>query len=154
QPLTSVIPPALVPVMNSLAYAAPAIEALIAIGLLTQKFRQAAIYTALAMHSLILVSIGPLGRDYNSVVWPWNLAMCAFLVILFWKTPFLSAREILWPSRAPFQRVVLLLLGFLPALSFFNLWDAYLSVSLYAGRRNEVTLFIDNALADRLPKNL
>jgi hypothetical protein len=42
----------------------------------------------------------------------------------------------------------------MPALSFLNLWDGGLSAALYAGTRNDATLYIANSVADRLPKDI
>jgi hypothetical protein len=137
-----------------LGYVAPLFEVAIGIGLLTRRFRMCAIYAAIAMHAFILLAIGPFGQSSNSVVWPWNIAMICFLVILFWKQPELSASEIVWPREGIYQRVVLALFGILPALSFFNLWDGYLSSALYSGVRNTGVVYVTDALKERLPKEI
>jgi hypothetical protein len=137
-----------------LGYVAPLFEVAIGIGLLTRRFRTYAIYAAIAMHAFILLAIGPFGQSSNSVVWPWNIAMICFLVILFWKQPEVSAREIVWPREGIYQRVVLALFGILPALSFFNLWDGYLSSALYSGVRNTGVVYVTDALKERLPKEI
>jgi len=153
QPFTRALPHSLVAVLNSFGVVAPFLEIAIAIGLLSRRFRIYAIFGALAMHAFILLAIGPLGNQFNNVVWPWNVAMLAFLAILFWKRPSLSSREIVWP-RTAIQWVLLALFGIAPALSFFNLWDSDLSAALYAGTRNSPSLYVTNALADRLPKDI
>jgi hypothetical protein len=130
-------------------YAAPFVEMACAIGLLTRKFRTAAIVGLIAMHACILLAIGPLGHGFNTVVWPWNIVMVVFLLLLFRHSE-TRAREILWgPGR--FQRVVLLLFGLAPALSFFNLWDSYLSAALYSGNKNQGAIYMTQAVADHLP---
>ncbi len=137
-----------------LGYLAPAIEVAIGIGLLTTRFRTYAVYAGIAMHAFILLAIGPLGSNTNSVVWPWNMAMICFLIILFWKRPKVEALEIVWPREGAYQRVVLVLFGILPALSFFNLWDGYLSSALYSGVRNTAVIYVTDALKGRLPKEI
>ena len=130
-------------------YAAPFVEMACAIGLLTRKFRTAAIVGLIAMHACILLAIGPLGHGFNTVVWPWNIVMVVFLLLLFRHSE-TRGREILWgPGR--FQRVVLLLFGLAPALSFFNLWDSYLSAALYSGNKNQGAIYMTQAVADHLP---
>ncbi len=131
---------------------APLIEMAIGIGLLT-RFRTYAIYGAIAMHGFILLAIGPLGSNSNSVVWPWNIAMICFLVILFWRQE-VSAGEVLWPREGVYQKVVLALFGIAPILSFFNLWDGYLSSALYSGVRNTAVIYVTDSLKSRLPKEI
>ena len=130
-------------------YAAPFIEMACAIGLLTRRFRAPAIAALIAMHALILLAIGPLGRGFNTVVWPWNIAMIVFLLLLFRHT-LAGPREILWgPAR--FHRLTFALLGLAPALSFFNLWDSYLSAALYSGNKNQGAIYMTKAVAGHLP---
>jgi hypothetical protein len=154
QPLMGHVPPAIRPIMNSLGTIAPFAEAALGIGLLTRRFRTFAIFGACGMHAFILLAIGPFGKSLNNVVWPWNLAMLCFLAILFWQRPQLSAREILWPRGEHYRRIVLVLFGIAPILSFCNLWDSYLSSALYSGMRNTADIYVANALADRFPKEI
>jgi hypothetical protein len=112
----------------------------------------------LGMHVFILFSIGPLGHDWNTIVWPWNVAMMAFVVILFWRAEGFSARHILVP-RAPlgaslFHGLILLLFGVMPLFSFFGLWDSYLSASLYSDNIKRATLHISESVKDRLPETV
>ena len=140
--------------MTWLAIAAPIIECSIGVGLLTRRFRKYAISLAFAMHGFILLTIGPFGHSSNNVVWPWNIAMLCFLMILFWNRPELTVREIVWPHNGIYQRIVLLLFGIAPILSFFNLWDGYLSSALYAGTRNTSYIYVTDPLKQRLPKEI
>ena len=64
-PFTGVLSAAVIARAHSLAVAAPFVEIGIALGLLTQRFRNAAVFVAVAMHLFILASVGPLGLDYN-----------------------------------------------------------------------------------------
>jgi hypothetical protein len=86
-------------------------------------------------------------------VWPWNLAMVAFVVLLFGGTEE-SAGAILWPRAGWFPRIALAALGVLPALSLVNVWDAYLSFALYSGVGNLDYLRVSDALAARLPNTV
>jgi hypothetical protein len=130
-------------------YAAPFVEMACAIGLLTRRFRMPAIVGLIAMHAGILLAIGPLGHGFNTVVWPWNIAMVVFLLLLFRHSE-TRGREILWgPGR--FQRLVLVLFGLAPALSFFNLWDSYLSAALYSGNKNQGAVYMSAGVAEHLP---
>jgi hypothetical protein len=126
------------------AYAVPVIEATIGLGLLTRRLRKPAVIGTLLMHGFILLCVGPWGANWNSVIWPWNVAMVLFAFILFWQpadNP--SLLEVLLPWRRlsevnltlglAFRALVVALFALMPILSFFGLWDSYLSASLYSG---------------------
>ena len=78
--------------------------------------------------------------------------MIVFLLLLFLpsKAP---APEILW-GRNWFHRLVFVLFALAPALSFFDLWDSYLSAALYSGNKNQGAIYMTDAIADRLPVQL
>ena len=134
--------------------AVPFVEIAIALALLIRQTRTAALLAAAAMHALILLAIGPLGHNANTVVWPWNLAMAASAFLLFWRTPDFHPRDILWPPRTIFARLVLALFTLAPALSFFDAWDNYLSWALYAGNKNDAAIYMNDAAFDKLPDAL
>jgi len=129
----------------------PAIgEAAIGLGLLTRKLRNVAVIAAIVMHIFILTKYGPFGYNYNTVVWPWNLAMIAFDVILFWKADF-SFADVVWRNPFALQKVVLLLVLIMPFFSFFGWWDSYPSWSLYSGNVDGAGIFCSDAVAKQLP---
>jgi len=136
--------------LHVLGWVAPFVEIGIGIGLLTRRFRDVAVLGGAAMHCFILMAIGPFGHKWNSVVWPWNLAMIAFLFVLFWKTEF-SFQDLTWRNRCRFHKVILLLFGILPFFSFFGRWDSYLSASLYSGNLTAANIFVNDAVKDELP---
>jgi hypothetical protein len=138
EPLASHLPSEAASALGHGAYAVPVMEVAIGLGLLVRPLRKPAVVAAILMHVFILFSIGPWGHDYNSVVWPWNVAMVAFDVILFWRAPdnpsFLAVVK---PGGSTFRAVVLVLFAFMPALNFVGAWDSYLSASLYSGSTEE-----------------
>jgi hypothetical protein len=138
-----------------LAFVVPLIECGVGVGLLTRRLRTAALFSAIAMHVFVLIVIGPLGRNFNAVVWPWNLAMIAFLLILFFRrTEEPAPQDIIWGRGFAFQKVALILFGVMPALSSANLWDAYLSSALYAGNKNSGVVYVSDDVFDRLPESI
>ena len=155
-PLVALLPESLGDPVSSIAIAAPFVEASIGVGLLTRRFRNWAVALALGMHVFILFCIGPLGHDWNTVVWPWNVAMAAFVVLLFWRTEDFSPKKILLPARRLpyFHAVVLVLFALMPLFGLFGLWDSYLSASLYSGNNKMGRLFIDETVKDRLPADI
>lgn len=148
EPIDRFLPAA---ILRPIGMAAPFLETGIGIALLSNRCRNIAVIGALAMHAFILLAVGPLGHNVNTVVWPWNLAMASLVVILFWRTNDFSSRNILWRKGFVFHLAVLVLFGIAPLFSFFNLWDNYLSSALYAGNRNAATLYLSDAVADKLP---
>ena len=141
--------------VNHLAFVAPCLECAVGIGLLSRRLRPAAVFFAIAMHAFILLAIGPLGLNYNDVVWPWNLAMMAFVPILFFRTadrP--TMRDIVWGRGFAFQKVVLVLFALAPILSFFGRWDDYLSSALYSGNTNFGWIRLNDDAFNRLPDGI
>src|SRR5215217_1885938 len=153
-PLLAPLPEPLKDLAYPLGIAVPFVEAGIGIGLLTTRFRNVAVVLALSMHAFILFSLGPFGHDGNTVIWPWNIAMMVFVVVLFWRSASVSTRDVL-ALRAPlFHGLVLLLFGVMPLFSFFGLWDSYLSASLYSDNIKRATLHISESVKDRLPETV
>jgi len=125
------------------------VEASLGVALLSRRLRNAAVVCGLGMHFFILLS-GIVIMRWNSVVWPWNLAMMSFLVLLFWSADF-DAVDVLWRNPVWFQKVALVLFGVMPALSFFGLWDSYLSASLYSANVDAANVVLRDTVADQLP---
>ena len=137
--------------VESGALLVPVLEAAIGVGLLVPQLRGAAALGAVGMHGLILACLGPWGHDWNTVVWPWNVAMAACVLVLFWRTPEVTARSILWPGRSAVRWAALLLFGAAPALCFFGRWDPYLSAALYSGNTLHAELVVSAEACGRLP---
>jgi hypothetical protein len=153
--------------LERLGWGVPIAEIALAVGLLLPIARRAAVVLAAGMHATILLSIGPLGHDWNSVVWPWNLAMPAVCAALFWPRPRNlgaavggdSVAEALTQGPGTPQRafptvlpgLAIVLFWLLPALSLVEKWDAYLSASLYSGTVLQGRLEFGGDVRARLP---
>jgi hypothetical protein len=138
-----------------LAFVAPFLECAVGVGLLIRRIRPWALFCAMVMHAFILIALGPLGRSFNAVIWPWNLAMIAFLLILFFRRAEKPAlRDIVWGRGFVFQKVVLILFGILPALSGFHLWDDYLSSALYSGNVDSGVIYLSDDAFESLPDKI
>jgi uncharacterized membrane protein YphA (DoxX/SURF4 family) len=129
--------------------AAPLIEIFIGAAVWLAPLRRYAVATAFLLHAGVLLFLGPLGHDYNLVVWPWNLTMPLLLLSLFPRRPIGRTLASLRQSKPAFV-VVLLFVG-LPVLSFFGLWYSSLSFCVYSGNTARLDLFVSPALARRLP---
>ncbi len=154
EPVLRLLPTALHAGILQAAPAVPLLEAGIGVGLLFRRTRSAAVVFALAMHALILLAIGPLGHNRNSVVWSWNLAMGFLLLLLFWRQSDFTRRDLLWPKSQALQRAVFVVVTLLPSLSFFGLWDNYLSWALYAGNKTDASLYVSGAVKERMPQRV
>ena len=150
QPITSQFP-STVYLLHGMGMVAPFVQVAFGVGLLTRRFRRAALIAAVAMHLFILAMLGPAGLDWNNIVWPWTAAMAIFDVILFSDASDVSWREIVWSRRDPCHAAIAILFAILPALSFFNLWDSYLSAALYSGNLTEAQIYLSDAGAAALP---
>lgn len=148
QPITNVLPAARAP-LRALGIAAPFIQIGFGVGLLTKKYRRVSLVLAISMHAFILAMFGPFGHNWNKIIWPWTAAMMAFDLLHFTSKQEFSIREIFWTY--PYHMCVLVLFAILPFLSFFNLWDSYLSAALYSGNLTEATIYANDQGRDSLP---
>jgi len=150
EPLARHLPAAGAHALGGLELLVPAVEAAVGLGMLFRHTRPIAVIAAITMHLVILWCLGPFGHRWNTVVWPWNLAMVACTVLLFYKPGALPVRRLLWPEGI-FGKLVLLLFVVLPALSFCGWWDAYLSAALYSGNTLRGELRFNERVRRTLP---
>ena len=94
---------------------------------------------------------GPLGHNWNTVIWPWTAAMAALDILLFAGRQEFSLRDIVWTRGNAYHGATLALFGVLPALSFFNCWDSYLSAALYSGNITEAQIYTTDRAKAALP---
>jgi DoxX len=152
QPITHILPSLTTP-LYFFGFVAPVIQISFGIGLLTKRFRRVSLLLAVAMHIFILTMIGPWGLNWNSIVWPWTIAMIFFDILLFAGAEF-SFREVFFPKNSLFHVLVLVLFGVMPLFSFFNLWDSDLSAALYSGNLTEGNIYVSNIGRNALPQDL
>jgi hypothetical protein len=129
----------------------PLVEISIGLGLITRKYRNVAVILVIATHAFVLILL--ISGRANIVVWPWNIAMALFAVILFWQDKDTCPRRILVPKNA-FHALVLILFGVLPAFSLIGLWDSYLSSALYSGNTDQAVIYVSRSVTDRLPEKI
>jgi hypothetical protein len=152
---------------------APFVELFIGLALWTSRLRKAAIGAVVVVHLTALLLLGPFGYNYDVVIWPWNLAMIAFVIALF-ATPadarvfgFAKEKVDALPSsgtsipeafaevrRSKPGLAVIVLYSCLPLFSYIGWWDSYFSFTLYAENQAKADIFVSQAFADRLPPQL
>src|SRR5580704_869467 len=153
EPITSVFPAAR-GLVYALGIGAPFIQIGFGVGLLTRKYRRVSLILAISMHVFILAMFGPFGHNWNNIIWPWTGAMAGLDLLLFTGQQQFSVRDIFWGNRSPYHVGVLVLFAVLPFLSFFNLWDSYLSSALYSGNLTEATIYATDKGRDSLPASI
>jgi hypothetical protein len=103
------LPPILIRLLEACVAASPFIEIAIALALWIPGARRPAIAVVALLHLGALLFLGPFARNYNTVVWPWNLAMIGLIWILFSTARFfprpatisLPAPSKLSPKKSP-----------------------------------------------------
>jgi uncharacterized membrane protein YphA (DoxX/SURF4 family) len=148
-PLLRLLPEALKKLPPSLILIIPVLEIATGLGLMTRKYRKPSALLAVATQVVALVLL--ISSRENTVVWPWNLAMILFVLILFWQDEETAPRGILHINNG-LHALVLLLFAVLPALSLLDFWDSYLSAALYSGNTDQAVIYVTPPVIDRLPQ--
>ncbi|UZT97034.1 hypothetical protein ODZ84_17780 [Chryseobacterium fluminis] len=115
----------------------PFVEIALALLLLVPKLRKKVSYFLILMHLSILIFIGPFGLQYNTVIWPWNLAMICILLIVY-AEPFEPAKT----KMFTYHLYWLILWFVLPFFSLSGGWYQYLSFNLYSGKGDKMYICI------------
>tara|TARA_B100000508_G_scaffold138819_2_gene135655 strand:+ start:4834 stop:5961 length:1128 start_codon:yes stop_codon:yes gene_type:complete len=130
----------------------PFIEAFFALGFFVKKVRIYAVLSASSMLVLVLASIGPTGHNWNSSVWPWNLAIFSFVLVLFWRTDFTLPEFIRRQQQNVLGLIMFALFWVMPIGSYSGLVDHYLAWSLYSGTVPEAALYGDQDFLETLSR--
>lgn len=142
------------------AASAPFLEIAIAISLWFAPTRRSTLAAIVGLHLFAVLFLGPLGHNYNWVVWPWNLAMIALALVLFPTRPHSHdaspSLRASWKALLQSRLALAVTMPFmlLPGLSFFGKWDSSLSFALYSESTATANIFVTQAFVDRLPPEL
>jgi len=147
-PLLRLLPQALNRLPPYWVLVIPLLEISIGLGLITRKFRKQTVLLAIGTHTFVLALL--VSSRENTVVWPWNIAMALFVVILFWQDKQNGPLQILAP-RSALHALIIVLFGVMPAFSFADLWDSYLSSALYSGNADQSVIYVSRSVAGQLP---
>jgi hypothetical protein len=154
EPIVAGWPAGLRSLASSMGAVVPVLEVAIALGLLSRRFRGAAVLTAVTMHGVILLAIGPLGRRWDHFVWPWNVAMAVSVIILFARSRDHDLSTLREVTRPAYGKLLLVLVGVMPAASFTGMWDSYLSWSLYSGNLSDAVIRFRDPEVAGLPESV
>ena len=135
-----------------LGYASACIEILIALLLVFPYTRRIGCILSFIFHAFILYCIGPFGHDWNTVVWPWNVAMIFWIYLLFYKNKntLIIANQSIREKIIAFVLIILVFIN--PFFHYFNAWDEQLSFKMYAGDCMEGTLYLEPRDNELLPE--
>ena len=112
------------------------VELGIGLGLLWRKTATSAALAAIGVHLCILLVLSPLVRNWNAVVWPWNVAL-PLLAVLCARGETVALRAVM---RNAYAMALVLLVGIGPLLGLFGWWHAYPSFMLYTGNVDTATV--------------
>ena len=157
-PLLGLLPRGLI---DAMVLASPFAEVLIALALLWPRTRKAGVAAAVGMHLLILLTLGPLGKNYNPVVWPWNVVMIVIVPTIFLSGSAAAAaagerlRSGLRLVRGALvsHALVLLAFGLGPLLGEHGLWPQSLSYKLYSYRSPFAQVWLTANAVAALPES-
>lgn len=116
--------------VKALGFMVPFFEMMCGILVLT-KWRKWALYGIILTHIFILLYISPIGINFNSAVWGWNVVMIVY-AINFLKNPL---KEKLSTKPKAFHWFWIVLIYILPFLNLFEYYFPYFSFDLYSGNR-------------------
>lgn len=121
----------------NLGYLAAVLEILLGVGLLLPKTRPYFRWITIGFHVFILLTLSPLGLNWNTVVVPWNMTMALMVWLLFKEND-----PIVFPRR-PIQLGIVALGLIAPALNLVGAWPDALSWKMYSNTQAEVTFYTD-----------
>jgi len=135
---------------------APFVEIGIAIGVWFGITRRWALAAVIILHLVSLLLLGPLGHNVNLVIWPWNLAMIALMLALFWRADAQVGVAECWRALKPARglQLVLALFCLLPLLGYRGWWSSYFSFSLYSANTARADIYLSGRYQERLSPGL
>lgn len=129
----------------------PYVEVFIGIGLLFRPLRFIALPMVITLHIFILIMLGPLGKSYNYVIWPWNIIMILLDLLLFSKVQQERFFDISFLFKGMSFYIVITLMLIFPIFSLNNKYDSYLSSSLYSANTSDCKLILSDNAYNKLP---
>ena len=135
------------PVLYHMGYMLGLLEAIASIGLFFQHTRKMAGTFFIVMHLIVLLIFGPLGINYDVIIWPWNILLPLLVYIFVFKTSGFSVS--FKPVLTGMNRFIFILFGIMPVLNFFGYWGYFFSASLFSARPPDLYICIPKATIDK-----
>lgn len=153
-PFTNTFPSSITVLFPLLGILIPIIEIWIGIGLFINRSRNFSILLSVLMMVFVLLMLGPFGHNWNSVIWPWNIAMPALVLVLFYQEKTIKISEFIDAKKSVPIIGASILFVILPSFSLIHFWNPYLSSSLYASYLFETQITIQDVDTNTLPTSL
>lgn len=132
------------PALNYVAYFIPIVEISTAFFLIIPRFRIVGIVLCVLTHVFSLYIIGPLGHNWNSVVWPWNIQMPILCYLLFYRNAQESNfHEYTLALKSKLGALFIFLFLVIPVAGFWGKWDKGMALHLYSGNSTQMTFFFE-----------
>ena len=151
EPLNSIFSNRQMTLLLRLGHSVPVIEILLGLGLLIKPTRYITLPLIIMMHIIILILLGPMGKSYNSVIWPWNLTMIALNIVLYGNVERERFFDVAILFRGVSFYIVITFMLIFPFFSFQNKYDSYLSSSLYSGNTHNCKIILSDKAYQALP---
>lgn len=135
------------------AFASAIFEALLGLSLLFKKTRPVGKWGILLMHIAVLTAIGPFFKNWNQVVWSWNILMPFLVFILIKNADFQSFKKEFASAKTPAALYTIVFL-IIPLLDVFGLKEDQLAFKMYAGTETEATIYFSKKDSHCLPAYL
>ncbi|MEM7104166.1 MAG: MauE/DoxX family redox-associated membrane protein [Bacteroidota bacterium] len=140
---------------QSFAWMVPFVEMGMGGLLAFKKTRKIGVLAIAFFHLFILLLLGPLGHNWNLIVWPWNLLMVVLSFLLFWYAPFphkgvpMIQRNLMTFKPAI---IIVVIAGVMPFFHVFGKWDNNLSFSMYTGLGDEAVFYFSEKTDNCIPR--
>lgn len=151
KPLSSIFSERQMLALNKTAFMVPWLEVIIGVFLLIKPLRFIGIPMLIILHLLIFFLMGPFGKNYNSVIWSWNIVMVVIGLLLFSGKTTERYFSIAHLFAVPVFYVVIVFFWIMPFTNLFNKWETYLSFSLYSGNTHNATIELNEKAMEKLP---
>ncbi len=129
------------------------IEAGGGIALAFRRTERLGAWVLIGMHCFIFIMIGPAGKEYNRVVWPWNICFVMLIGSIFLGKKNSQETSRLFPQNF-YHGLVIIIFLILPVLNIAGVWDHYLSSSLYSGNLPYGKIHVTDTVKKKFPKRI
>jgi hypothetical protein len=146
--------------MVSLPLFMPVGEMLVAIGLCIPRCRRVAVITAVCMHLLLMLAVGPFGLNHEWGVLLWNAYFIGQAILLWRRIEPSSESSIEQPvaeQRTLAATIGCVLIAFASVWPFASTWgwcDTWPAWELYASRPERARIYVTAAVSERFPQSI
>ena len=155
KPIIEFFPKAAVPFFQSIAYTFPILQIVAGILLLLplKDFKKYVVFTAIGIHLLLFLVMGPLGNAFNYSYLPYNLCSAGLILLLFYNQQ-IHLKTLFFNRQFWFSVPVTLFLGIMPFFNQFGFWDSLQSYNTYSGKAKYGKVYMPESMTEKLPDSI